>query len=77
MSNDMKKKFNQLEYIENYNKENYKSLSMRLKHDDINMINNYCKKVKLSKASAVVSAFKYLIDNNIDIADVMNNSDDD
>ena len=61
------KNFDKNAYNTAYNKANYKQLKVEVKHDIYNMIDSYCKDKKLSKATFITRACKYIIDNNIDI----------
>lgn len=54
-------KFNQQRYIQNYNKEHYKTFKVDLKKDEIEELENLLKKEKLSKAQFLrnaISQFK-------------------
>lgn len=51
-----------------YNAKNYKQLKVNIKPVDYNIIDQYCKSRGISKASFVVSACKYCIENNIDLS---------
>ncbi len=52
-----------------YNKENYKKIQANIKPEDYNIITKHCEETGLSKASLIVKAIKYCIDNNIDLKD--------
>lgn len=45
-----------------YNKENYKKIQANVKPDDYSLIDDYCKKNKISKAKFIVEACKYYIE---------------
>ncbi|MDE6591501.1 MAG: hypothetical protein K2K57_00355 [Oscillospiraceae bacterium] len=47
-----------------YNKKNYRDLSAKIKPEDYNLIDTYCKINKISKAQFIVEACKYYIDNH-------------
>lgn len=49
-----------------YNKANYKQLKANVKPDDYDLIDNYCKEKKISKAKFIVEACKFFIDNHDD-----------
>lgn len=54
-------KFNQQRYIQNYNKEHYKTFKVDLKKDEIEELEDLLKKKKLSKAQFLrnaISQFK-------------------
>ena len=44
-----------------------KQINATLNIDDYNMIDNYCKKIRLSKAACIVAAVRYCADNDIDL----------
>lgn len=50
-----------------YNKENYKKIQANIKPADFAIIEDYCKDTGLSKATVIVNAIKYCIENNIDL----------
>lgn len=50
-----------------YNKENYKKIQANIKPDDYRIIEKHCESTGLSKASLIVRAIKYCIENNIDL----------
>ncbi len=50
-----------------YNKANYKQLKANVKPEDYELIDNFCKDNAISKASVIVNAIKYCIENNIDL----------
>lgn len=50
-----------------YNKENYKKIQANIKPDDYNAIEKHCEKTGMSKASLIVKAIRYCIDNDIDL----------
>lgn len=45
-----------------YNKEHYKQLKIEIKPDDYDVIDDYCKNNKISKAKFIVEACKYYIE---------------
>ena len=61
---DEERKRKHIEASNKYNKENYKQFKTNLKHDDYDMINDYCKKNDISKAKFIVEACKYYIENH-------------
>ena len=50
-----------------YNKENYKKIQANIKPADVAIIEDYCKDTGLSKATVIVNAIKYCIENDIDL----------
>ena len=62
-----KEKFNPIKYKTEYAKQNYKRLVADIKPSDFTMIDNFCKSQNISKAHFIVSACKYIIDNNIKV----------
>ena len=50
-----------------YNKENYKKIQANIKPSDFEIIEKHCKDTGLSKATVIVNAVKYCIENNIDL----------
>lgn len=58
---------NKVKYINNYNKNHYKNINIRIKPEINKMLEDYCKDMNISKAEFVTNAVKYIIDNNIDI----------
>ena len=50
-----------------YNKENYKKIQANIKPADFAIIEDYCKDTGLSKATVIVNAIKYCIENNVDL----------
>ena len=65
---DNNNKFDKVKYNNEYNSRNYKKMTMTLKPDDIDIIDNYVSKLGISKAKFIIAACKYCIDNNIDIS---------
>ena len=51
----------------NYNKNHYKNINVRIKPETNEMLESYCKDMNISKAAFVTNAVKYIIANNIDI----------
>lgn len=49
-----------------YNKENYKKIQANVKPDDYDLIDNYCKEKKISKAKFIVEACKSYIETHKD-----------
>lgn len=59
--------FNRNEYMREYrnkNKDSIKQLKADIKSDDYSLIDDYCKKNKISKAKFIVDACKYYIENH-------------
>lgn len=52
-----------IEANKEYNKKNYKDLSAKIKPEDYEFIDSYCKNNKISKAKLIVEACRYYIDN--------------
>ena len=50
-----------------YSDKTYKNFQAHIKIDDWDMIDGYCKKNDISKASLLVNAVKYCIENSIDL----------
>ena len=47
----------------------YKNLAIRIRPENVQLIDNYCKSIGLSKAATIVNAIKYLIENNVNLAE--------
>ena len=56
----MKEKFNQLKYIQNYNKDHYKTFKVDLKKEELEELNQLLKEKSLSKAAFLRSAIEEL-----------------
>lgn len=56
----MKKEFNQLEYIKNYDKKHYSRFSAKLKKEEITELNCLLKKNNLNKSDFIRQAKKIL-----------------
>lgn len=48
-----------------YNKMHYERIGIRLKPEDNEAIENYCKQHNISKASFIIKSCRYIIDNSI------------
>lgn len=51
-----------------YHAKTYRNLQMSVKIADYEIVDNYCKSANISKASFIINACKYCIDNNIDLS---------
>lgn len=58
-----------IDAVAKYNKGKYINFQVQIKNDDAVIINNYCKSIGMSKAATIISAIKYLITNNINLAE--------
>lgn len=47
----------------------YKNLAIRIRPEKVQLIDNYCKSIGLSKAATIVNAIKYLKENNVNLAE--------
>lgn len=65
MNNDNKNAYNI-----GYNRVNYKQLKAFIKPNDYNLIDDYCKAKNVSKASLIVKACKYVINNDISLDNI-------
>ena len=52
-----------------YHAKTYKNLQISARIADYELIDNYCKLIGLSKAATIVNAIKYLIENNVNLAE--------
>ena len=52
-----------------YMDKTYKNLAIHTRPENVQLINNYCKSIGLSKAATIVNAIKYLIENNVNLAE--------
>lgn len=55
-----KKKFNQAEYIDSYNKSNYKRFDVRLKPEELKKVEEIQKKENLSKREFILKAIQLM-----------------
>lgn len=62
MTSEAKKRANK-----KYSEKTYKNFQAHIKISDWEMIDSYCAENDISKASLLVKAIKYCIDNNIDL----------
>lgn len=58
-----------------YMEKTYKALQVQVKPDDYYIIDEYCKSKDISKAKFIVTACKYIIDNNIDLSQEVPNAE--
>lgn len=58
--------FDKKEYKKEYAKSHYKRILAEVKPEDYDLIDNYCKEKKISKAKFIVEACKFYIDNHKD-----------
>ena len=63
--------YNNVEYNKEYNKNHYKSISAQIKPEDYAAIDDFCKEMKISKRNFIVSAARYIIDNNIPVSEFL------
>ena len=66
---DVKKTFNRAEYNKEYNKDNYKTVTIRLKFDDYDKIKEYCDTFGISFNNFVKLSGLYAVD-TADISDL-------
>ena len=52
-----------------YHAKTYKNLQISARVADYELIDNYCESIGLSKAATIVNAIKYLIENNVNLAE--------
>ena len=52
-----------------YHAKTYKNLQISARIADYELIDNYCQSIGLSKAATIVNAIKYLIENNVNLAE--------
>ncbi|MCM1329962.1 MAG: hypothetical protein NC253_11035 [Ruminococcus sp.] len=62
MSDEERRK-KHIEANKKYNKENYKKIQANVKPEDYQIIDDYCKNNKISKAKFIVEACKFYIEN--------------
>lgn len=60
---------NNIDYINKFNKENYRNVALRIKPKDYEIIEKYCKDMNISKQSLFINAALYIINNDIPIAE--------
>ena len=58
-----------IESVAKYNKGKYTNFQVQIKIEEAQAIDNYCKKIGMSKASTIVSAIKYLMANDVNLAE--------
>ena len=58
-----------IEAVAKYNKGKYTNFQVQIKIEEAQAIDNYCKRIGMSKASTIVNAIKYLIANNVNLAE--------
>lgn len=54
----MKKEFNQKEYIKEYQRENYKQFKTKLKHDEMEEVNQFLKDNNMNKREFILKSMK-------------------
>jgi|GEM_PF-2569919 spore coat protein CotH len=59
-----------MSYIDDYNKANYTSCSIRIKKEMNEILAEYCDKMHLSKATLIQKCVLYCYDNSVNIAAV-------
>ena len=52
-----------------YMDKTYKNLAIHTRPENVQLIDDYCKSIGLSKAATIVNAIKYLIENNVNLAE--------
>ena len=52
-----------------YMDKTYKNLAIHIRPENVQLIDNYCKSIGMSKAATIVNAIKYLIENNVNLAE--------
>ena len=52
-----------------YMDKTYKNLAIHIRPENVQLIDNYCKLIGLSKAATIVNTIKYLIENNVNLAE--------
>lgn len=72
---DNNNKFDKVKYNNEYNSRNYKKMTLTLKPDDIQTIDNYVDDIGMSKAKFIIACCRYCIENNIDIGAFMGDTD--
>lgn len=60
-------KFDKKEYDKQYRKDNFKQIAFRYRSDDIDYIKDFAKQRNLSIPQAILKAFRYIDDNDIEI----------
>lgn len=58
-----------IDAVAKYNKGKYTNFQAQIKIEEATTIDNYCKSIGLSKAATIVNAVKYLIENNVNLAE--------
>ena len=56
----MEKKFDQLEYIKNYDKEHYSKFSAKLKKEEMEEVNDFLKQNNMNKRELILASIKLL-----------------
>lgn len=72
---DKKNSFNQVDYVKEYNKKHYSTLTVRIKPEINKEIDDYCKDMNISKAAFITSACNYIIENDIPISEFLKKND--
>jgi len=57
-----------IKYNNEYNKNHYKNINIRIKPEVNEMLENYCNDYNISKAQFITNVVKYIVNNNIDIS---------
>ena len=52
-----------------YMDKTYKNLAIHTRPENVQLIDNYCKSIGMPKASTIVNAVKYLIENNVNLVE--------
>ena len=52
-----------------YMDKTYKNLAIHTRPENVQLIDNYCQSIGMSKAATIVNAIKYLIENNVNLAE--------
>lgn len=61
-------KFNQNEYIKEYNKQNYTSCSIKVKKEFMDILANYSQNLGISKTELIQKCVLYCYENYIDVS---------
>ena len=63
-------KFNQIDYIKKYNKDNYTNCSIRIKQDIADIIAEFSANLGISKAALIQKCVVYCYEEMIDVSSV-------
>ena len=58
-----------IDAVAKYNKGKYTNFQAQIKIEEATIIDNYCKSIGMSKAATIVNAVKYLMTNNVNLAE--------